>query len=117
MDEVPAGIWQRVRFERERLGHETVRAFAKVVEGVSWQRLAALERDVKRHIKFDELAALAEAGCDVQFILTGKRKLREDESKLIDNYRASNASGQQALRRVGVAFAESLSKSETGTDA
>ena len=108
MNDVPAGIWQRIKFERERLGHRTVQSFAKVVDGVSWQRLAALERDTKRYVKFDELAALGIAGCDVQFILTGKRLLRSDEKNLIENYRAADESGQKALRRVGTALAQSL---------
>lgn len=113
MDDVPAGIWQRIKFERERLGHRTVQSFAKVVKGMSWQRLAALERDTKRrNVQFYELAALGIAGCDVQFILTGVRllpvldDLEADERALLENYRAANEPGKQALRRVGVALAQ-----------
>ena len=113
MDDVPSSIWLRIKYERERLGHPTVQSFAKVVRGVSWQRLSALERDTKRYVKFNELAALGVAGCDVQFILTGRRlhnqvqdELEVDERALLENYRAANAPGKQALRRVGVAFAQ-----------
>lgn len=108
MDDVPAGIWQRIKIERVRLGHPTVQSFAKIVDGVSWQRLAALESDTKRYVRFDELAALGIAGCDVQFILTGNRVLKRDEAALLENYRASNAAGQQALRQVGSALAQSI---------
>lgn len=60
-----------------------------------------------------ELAKLALVGFDLSYILTGARAVAPEEQALLENYRASDAAGRQALRRVGSALAQSLSDTAT----
>ena len=63
-------------------------------------------------------AAIAAAGADVLYILTGQRSagealtpaLKADEAALLDNYRHSPSEAQDALRRTGAAFARAAGR-------
>ncbi|WP_421722604.1 hypothetical protein [Alloalcanivorax xenomutans] len=48
----------------------------------------------------------------MQYIITGMRSgnLAPDEAALLDNYRAANKEGQDHMKAVGAAFAQSSSK-------
>ena len=53
--------------------------------------------------------ALADAGGDAVFVLTGRRSvgdLAPDEAALIDNYRNASRDSQSAMRKIGAALAE-----------
>ena len=64
------------------------------------------------------LAAMAAAGADVLYILTGQRSgtaapapaLKPDEAALLDNYRHSSAEGKKAIK----ATSDALAKPSTG---
>src|SRR5579871_2381184 len=56
------------------------------------------------------LVAIAAAGADVQYILTGVRSLdllSREEHALLDNYRNSPPEGKTAIKAVGAAMAKS----------
>lgn len=60
------------------------------------------------------LAAMAAAGADVLYILTGQRSgaavpapaLKPDEAALLDNYRHSSAEGKKAIKATSDALAK-----------
>lgn len=61
------------------------------------------------------LAAVAEKGVDVLYVLTGQRSIREaglapDEAALINNYRHSSPERRASLDEVGRAFASASEK-------
>jgi hypothetical protein len=65
------------------------------------------------------LSALAAAGADVLYILTGERSgsasaLKPDEAALLDNYRNSPESGREAVRKTAFAFAQPAGKLKKG---
>ena len=76
------------------------------------QRMAALEGGSMVEPTLVELTQLANAGFDLNYLLTGTRALNEKELALLDHYRASNEGGKRALRQVGSALAKSLNDSE-----
>jgi len=55
-----------------------------------------------------QLAAMANKGVDVAYVLSGKKSvlLKPDEAVIVDNYRNSTPAGQSSLREVGAAFAQ-----------
>lgn len=62
------------------------------------------------------LAATAQVGADVLYILTGERSftpppaLKPDEAALLDNYRNSPKEAQDALKATSAALAQSITK-------
>lgn len=107
-------IGERLREERERLG-------------LSQPKLAGLVKATKQTVFSWEsgktapdgfqLNELAAAGADVLYILTGERSgatLKPDEAALLDNYRHSPASGQEAVRKTAFAFAQPAGKLKKG---
>ncbi|WP_175784262.1 helix-turn-helix domain-containing protein [Burkholderia ambifaria] len=64
------------------------------------------------------LAAIAAAGVDVLYVVTGTRAvpiestLSRDEEALLDNYRHSAPDGQAAVRRTASALAQSRKKND-----
>lgn len=98
-----ANIFERLREERMRLG-KTQEEFAAIA-GVTRVPYTAWEREVGPSPSANNLAALAQAGADLLYILTGQRSqavaevdlLPPDERVLVDAYRQCNAPARQAL--------------------
>lgn len=103
--------WAYMREERLRCGYATVKDLAQVT-GIGTQRLKALEGGSMRPLSMTELHALAVAGFDINYVLTGTRAVKQalppDEAALLDNYRAASPARQTSLREVGAAFAQPL---------
>ncbi|EOZ4918031.1 helix-turn-helix domain-containing protein [Pseudomonas aeruginosa] len=115
---------ERLRQERKRLSLTQAQAAQKAaVTRETWSRYetGALLPGM------EVLAALANAGADVHYILTGQRQgvpapapaqeqeapLAPDERILLDNYRHSPPDAQAALKATSDAFAQ-RSKKKTG---
>ena len=97
------GISERLKEERERLGHKSQAAFAAVV-GCHYKSQANYETG-KRYPDAAYLSAIAAAGADVLYILTGERSgaasaLTADERLLLDRYRESARPLRDAALRV-----------------
>ena len=104
-------IGDRLRAERERLGL-TQPAFAEIANAkkrtlIDWEKGISSPTAV-------QLSALATAGVDVLFVLTGQRlaisepavpPLARDEEILLDNYRNSPADAKTAIKAASDAFA------------
>jgi transcriptional regulator with XRE-family HTH domain len=96
-------IFERLREERKRL-NKTQEEFAAIA-GVTRVPFAVWERGGGPTPAAQNLAAMAQAGADVLYILTGQRSqalaevelLPPDERVLVDAYRNCNAQARQAL--------------------
>lgn len=99
----------RLREERQRLGLSQT-AFGEIA-GVTKKTQALYESD-ERSPDGVYLAAIAAAGADVLYILTGQRvapvapALTRREAVLLDNYRHSSPEGQEAVERTASALAQ-----------
>lgn len=106
-------IGARLREERERLG---------MTQDALGSAGGVLKRALIRYEKSERmpdalfLAAIAAAGADVLYILTGQRSsvptpapapLARDEEILLDNYRNSPADAKAAIKATSDAFARS----------
>lgn len=99
-------LGDRIRTERERLGLSQT-DFARVA-GDTKQTVFSWETG-KTAPSGIQLAALAEKGADVLYIITGTRaiaSLTHEEAALLDNYRAASEDGRRALRATGSALAQ-----------
>jgi len=98
-------IGERIRSERERLGMSQPQ-FASVA-GTTKQTLFSWEAG-KTFPNANQMAALAEIGVDVMYVLTGQRgspaqpALSRREAALVDNYRHCAQEDQQAIDRVAL---------------
>lgn len=110
------GTGTRLREERERLAMNQAEFGA--VGGV--KKLAQLNYEKgERMPDAAYLAAIAAAGADVLYIVTGLRAgsvapLSRREAALLDNYRASGEDAKKALETTSVALAQSCSMKKTG---
>lgn len=106
-------IGLRLREERERIGMtQEQMAIAGAVAKRTYCHYEAGEREIGSAC----MAALAAAGADVLYILTGQRgavslapALAPDEAALLDNYRNSPPAGRDALKATSAALAQSCS--------
>lgn len=105
------GMGERIKTERERMGM-TIPRFAEVAGAakntvIDWQNGKSTPPAAK-------LAALASAGVDVLYILTGQRTagapapepLSREQRALLDNYEACGPEGRDAIRRTATALAQ-----------
>lgn len=114
-------IFERLREERKRLKMNQ-NDFGSL-GGVTLDTQSNYEIG-KRFPDSNYLSAIAAAGADVLYILTGVRSggaeaqpLTRDEECLLDNYRNSDESGQAAMRATGAAFAQSKQVRSVGKKA
>lgn len=99
-------IGSRLKEERDRLG----------MNQTDFAALAGADRKTQFNYETGKhpphaayLAAVAAAGVDVLYVITGQRggpMLRPDEAALLDNYRNSPEEKRAAIREVGAAFAQ-----------
>jgi transcriptional regulator with XRE-family HTH domain len=117
-------LGQRLREARETLGLTQIAA-AELV-GVTREHWGRCERGFA--VPGGEiLSALAAAGADVNYILTGKRAaldgggnysqhqaapLSVQERALVDNYRHAGEAGQKAIEHTSAAFAQMQGQSQ-----
>ncbi|WP_313103766.1 helix-turn-helix domain-containing protein [Stutzerimonas nitrititolerans] len=113
------GLGDRLKEERERLGmSQTEFAF---VAGVSKNSQFNYEKG-ERNPDAAYLEAVASVGVDVLYVLTGIRsglnesRLAEDESTLLNQYRAMEDSDRATFRRMASALAETAGKYTTRKD-
>lgn len=96
-------IGDRLRAERLRLGYNQS-DFANI-GGVSKNTLLGYEKEGGASPPADYLAAIAKAGADVMFIITGTRSLAAaeglapEEVELLDEFSRLNPEDQTAIRR------------------
>lgn len=98
-----ANIFERLREERVRLG-KTQDEFASIA-GVTRRPYAEWEKGTGPSPSAHNLAALAETGLDVLYVVTGARSqaaaevdlLPSDERVLVDAYRRCNAEAKRNL--------------------
>lgn len=104
-------LGDRLRKERERLNFSQT-MFGEV-GGVTKKTQGLYERG-ERCPDAMYLIAIATLGVDVGYVLDGKREgalvLSTEEAALLDNYRAADEPGRQALAAAGAAYAQSRSK-------
>lgn len=104
-----SGIGARLRKERERLGLSQ-RAFGEI-GGVEANAQGKYESG-NRVPKADYLVAIAKAGVDVLFVLTGTTtpialdNLSNTEEKVLGSYRSLHKEDQDAIRRLTMTMAE-----------
>jgi len=106
-------IGERLREERNRLGLSQP-VFAEA--GGVTKKTQMLYESGERHPDALYMAAIAAAGADVLYILTGQRvgaaapvaPLKPDETALLDNYRNSPEEQQRLLRETSAAFAQRI---------
>lgn len=105
-----SSIGERLLEERDRLGLSQP-ALAEMC-GITMRSQRNYEKG-ERQPDASYLAAIAAAGADVLYILTGQRTgaapvapLKPDEAALLDNYRHSPEDQQRLLRETGAAFAK-----------
>lgn len=111
-------IGARIKHERERVGL-TISALAEIASAgkntvIDWQN------DVSSP-PASKLAALAAAGLDVLYILTGQRTgdqpapaLSRREAALLDNYRHSSDEARSAIDKTSAAFAQQAALHDHG---
>lgn len=104
------GIGARLREERDRLGMNQ-EGFG-LLGGVRKQAQLLYEKD-ERKPDSDYLAAVAEAGVDVLYVLTGKRQdalpaTDASEQLLLDNFRRCKMDAKQTLLQSSVLFAAGM---------
>lgn len=106
-------IGNRLREERERLGLKQ-EAFGQI-GGVNRNSQAKYEKD-ERSPDGKYLEAIASAGADVLYIITGQRtpqaalSLSESESEVVGHYRRLSGTDQAAVQRLTHALAESSAR-------
>ncbi|PIV87604.1 MAG: transcriptional regulator [Hydrogenophilales bacterium CG17_big_fil_post_rev_8_21_14_2_50_63_12] len=106
-------IGERLKEERDRLG----------LNQTDFAAIGGIGRKTQFNYESGErapdgayLAAIATAGADVLYILTGQRvgaaapvaPLKPDETALLDNYRNSPEEQQRLLRETSAAFAQRI---------
>ena len=104
-------IFERLRLERERLG-KTQEEFAAIA-GVTRRPYVEWEKGTGPSPSAQNLAAMAEAGADVLYILTNTRSvavspqalLPEGDRILLDNFHASPPGVQAGVKTTLGAFA------------
>lgn len=103
-------IGGRLREERERLG--VTQAALSAIVGAGKRTVIDWEKGVTAPTAV-QLAAMADAGFDVLYILTNQRasppsgdSLSRREAALLDNYRHSPAEGKDAIERTASALAK-----------
>lgn len=100
----------RLREELERLGL-SLAAAARVAGEKDSERLKQIAA-ARQRCPLELLAALAPAGVDVRYVITGERvapllpALKPDEAALLDNYRNTPEGKRSAIREVSAAFAQ-----------
>ncbi|RAX00756.1 transcriptional regulator [Photorhabdus sp. S8-52] len=105
----------RLREERDRMG----------LNQTDFAELAGYSRNAQAHYERDErapdanyLSALAAAGVDIMYVLTGSRvrqsNITNDEEKLIENYRTMDDAARLNMQAVSDSFAQSKTKKEVG---
>lgn len=106
-------IGARLKEERERIGLNQTK-FGEL-GGVSKKAQIDYEKEVfSPNARY--LEAIAKAGVDVLYVLTGVRtpatetSLSRDEAALVDNYRHSAPEDQAAMRRTATALAKPRKK-------
>ncbi len=110
------GLGDRLKEERERLGANQT-DFAALA-GVSKNSQFNYEKG-DRSPDATYLEAIAAAGVDVLYVVTGHRAglseagLAEDESTLLNHYRAMPESDRAAVRRMTSALADSAANAST----
>lgn len=110
-----SGLGERLREERKRLGLS--QADFGALGGVKANAQGKYEAD-ERSPDAEYLTRLHEAGVDVLYLLTGKRTpvtaegLAEDESEVLNHYRAMPDADRAAVRRLTTALAESVGRYE-----
>lgn len=108
-----SGLGERLREERKRLGLS--QADFGALGGVKANAQGKYESD-ERSPDAAYLNGIMAAGVDVLYVLTGKRTpvtaegLRDDESQVINHYRAMPESDRAAVRRMTSALAESAAR-------
>jgi len=101
-------IGERLKAERQRLGKSQTE-FGKIA-GI--QKLAQINYEKGERVPdAAKLAAWAQAGVDVMYVLTGNRAsngppLSPEEAALVDNYRHCPPSQQAILRETSNVFAK-----------
>lgn len=111
-------IGTRLREERERLGFNQTDFGA--VGGVLKKAQFNYEKG-ERSPDAAYLAAIAAAGADVLYILTGQRvgavappKLTRDEEIVLDHFRHCDAQGKETMKQVGMLGAKPKAKKASG---
>ena len=104
------GIGSRLREERDRLGMN--QEGLGLLGGVRKQAQLLYEKD-ERKPDSDYLVAVAEAGVDVLYVLTGKRQdalpaADASEQLLLENYRRCKLEAKQTLLQSSVLFAAGM---------
>lgn len=109
-------IGARLREERKRIGlsQSDVAEIAadQGAAGTTRQSQSLYEKD-KRIPDAAYLAAIEQAGFNINYVVTGSReypaalKLSNEEAALLDNYRNSPEEQQRLLRETSAAFAQS----------
>ena len=113
-----SGVGDRLREERERLRLSQA-AFGEI-GGVKANAQAKYESG-ERFPGTDYLAAVAEAGIDVLYVVTGERKptqaesISAEEAILLARYRELPAVDRAAMARIATAMAEMASRAEATT--
>lgn len=81
---------------------------------ISSSRLAAMLHGAFDKVPGSVFVRMANAGIDVQFILTGKGRapIKPDEAALLDSYRNSSPEGQATLRKAGATLEKPLDDGE-----
>lgn len=105
---------ERLREERERLGFNQTDFAA--IGGLKKLAQLSYEQD-KRSPDGGYFAAIAAAGADVQYIITGERSdkvLPQREAALLDNYRQSDERGRRIIEQTASAAAEPLEMRQAG---
>lgn len=77
---------------------------------ISSSRLAAMVHGAFDNVPGSVFVRMAEAGIDVQFVLTGRGSvpIKPDEAALLDSYRNSTPEGQASLRKTGATLEKPL---------
>lgn len=108
-----SAIGERLRAERDRLGLNQ-EAFG-ALGGVNRNSQANYEKGI-RSPDSDYLSAIAAAGVDVMYILTGQRMprpvegLSEREAVVLDNFRSLPEEDRASVQRLTNALAESAAR-------
>lgn len=107
------GIGDRLKEERERLG--LIQSEFAALAGASKNTQYNYEKG-ERSPDATYLAAIAAAGVDVLYVVTGARTLQPveglsvAESEVLDNYRSLPEADQASVRRLTTALAESVGR-------
>ncbi|QGZ31471.1 helix-turn-helix domain-containing protein [Stutzerimonas stutzeri] len=114
-----SGLGERLREERKRLGLS--QGDFGALGGVKANAQGKYESD-ERSPDAAYLNGVMTAGVDVLYVLTGKRTplsaegLSEDESQVLNHYRAMPDSDRATMRRMASALAESAGRYEHESD-